>query len=369
MLSSEADITKSLSSYATTQFLAQNSSQYFPVQEVESFKNLATVDLAESKTGFSFNLYSRFSFGAEYFSKKIKNDLFPVFENNKLFLKNLADHTYSGVELNVSYDNFRISEYFMMTSRASFYKYRDVVDKVAFGYNNLAIAGFQDVYKTLMEGEILGAVVGNYYENNAAGQMLIDNFGFPVKSLGRKIIADPTPDFVMKFTHTFNYKMFTLDINWEWKKGGQLWNGTQAVLDYYGRSKTSGDERNVKNYVFSGVNSNGVVNQIPVDFYDANQSVFENRWTRYGYIGVAESYVQNADYVRINSLSLGAKFDVGNFRRSLGVSLFVNNILLWQANSGADPSQNFFGLESGRGLDFFNLPSYKSFGCMVSFQF
>ena len=367
--SSEPDITNSFSSYATTQFLAQNASQYFPVREVESYKNISTVDIAETKAGFNFNIYSRFNFGAEYFSKKITNDLFPVFENGSLLLKNLADHTYSGVELNASHENFRIAKDFTMTNRASFYKYRDVVDKVAFGYNNLAVAGFQDVYKTLTEGQILGAVVGNYYETNAAGQTIIDDFGFPVQSVDKKIIADPTPDFVMKFTHTFNYKMFTLDINWEWKKGGQLWNGTQAVLDYYGRSKTSGDDRNLKNYVFSGVHANGNINQTPVDFYDPNQSVSENRWTRYGYTGVAESYVQNADYVRINSVSLGAKFDVGNFRRSLGVSLFVNNILLWQANSGVDPSQNFYDLDSGRGLDFFNLPSYKSFGCMVSFQF
>lgn len=367
--SSEPDITNSFSSYSTTQFLAQNASQYFPIREVESFKNLSTVDIAETKAGFNFNIYSRFNFGGEYFSRKIINDIFPVFENNSLLLKNLADHTYSGVELNASYENFRIAEDFTMTNRASFYKYRDVVDKVASGYNNLVVAGFQDVYKTLSEGEVLGAIVGNYYETNAAGQTLIDDFGFPVASNTKKIIVDPTPDFVMKFTHTFYYKMFTLDINWEWKQGGQLWNGTQAVLDYYGRSKTSGDDRSLKNYVFSGVHANGNVNQTPVDFYDPNQSVFENRWTRYGYTGVAESYVQNADYVRINSVSLGAKFDVGSFRRSLGVSLFVNNIMLWQANSGADPSQNFYDLDSGRGLDFFNLPSYKSFGCMVSFQF
>ncbi|MBD8082739.1 TonB-dependent receptor [Chryseobacterium caseinilyticum] len=368
-MSSEPDITRSFSSYATTLVTAQNSFQYLPLQEAESFKNLSTIDFAESKVGFSFNYRQKVSFGVDYFQKKIINDIFPVFDNSKISLKNLADHTYKGLELNASYRNLRIGQNFMFSNKASFYKYRDVVDKVVSGYNNLALSGFQDVYKTLSEDQVLGAVVGNYYETNNAGQTIIDDFGFPVASNSKKIIADPTPDFVMKFTHTFNYKMFTLDVNWEWKKGGQLWNGTQAVLDYYGRSKTSGDDRNLKNYVFSGVHANGNVNQIPVDFYDPNLSVFENRWTRYGFTGVAESYVQNADYVRINSVSLGAKFDVGNFRRSLGVSLFVNNIMLWQANSGADPSQNFYDLDSGRGLDFFNLPSYKSFGCMVSFQF
>lgn len=132
-----------------------------------------------------------------------------------------------------------------------------------------------------------------------------------------KIIADPTPDFVMKFNHNFTYKRFSLDINWEWRKGGQVWNGTEAVLDYYGRSYTSGEERNIKNYVFEGVHSDGNTNQIPVDFYDPGRSVRENRWSRYGYPGVAENYIQKADYVRINNISLSAGFPINHGQRSL----------------------------------------------------
>jgi hypothetical protein len=237
------------------------------------------------------------------------------------------------------------------------------------GYDNLALSGFNDIYKTLTEGRVLGSVMGSYFERDPNGKLIIDENGYPKKANGMKIIADPTPDFVLKFNHNFSYKMFSLDINWEWKKGGQVWNGTQAVLDYYGRSQVSGKERNIKNYIFQGVNANGNTNQIPVDFYDPNQSVSENRWTRYGYLGVAENYVQKSDYVRINNISLTTKFDVGKFKRGLGVTFYVNNILLWQANKGVDPNQNFYDFDNGRGLDFFNLPSYKIFGCMVSFQF
>lgn len=211
--------------------------------------------------------------------------------------------------------------------------------------------------------------MGSYYERNAEGKLIIDDYGYPVKASGMKIIADPTPDFVMKFSHQINYKMFALNINWEWKKGGQVWNGTQAVLDYYGRSQTSGDERIIKNYVFEGVNSNGNANQIPVDFYNPNLAVGDNRWTRYGFLGVAENYVEKSDYVRINDITLSAYFDIGNFRRALGVSFYVNNIFLWQANQGVDSNQNFYDFDNSRGLDFFNLPSFKTYGCTVSFKF
>ncbi len=184
-----------------------------------------------------------------------------------------------------------------------------------------------------------------------------------------KIIADPTPDFVMKFNHNFTYKRFSLDINWEWRKGGQVWNGTEAVLDYYGRSYTSGEERNIKNYIFQGVFSDGNTNQIPVDFYDPGRNVQENRWSRYGYAGVAENYIQKADYVRINNISLSASFPVDHSQRTLKFTLYANNLMLWQAKTGADPNQTFYETENGRGLDFFNLPSFKTLGCIVSFKF
>lgn len=366
--STEPDFTRSYSSYSSTLLSAQNRSQYFPIQEVESFRNLSTVDFKEWKTGIHFTPFRRINLEAEYFKRKVFNDIFPVFENNQLLLKNLANHTYEGYEANLSYKTI-LTQNVRFTNKISFYKYRDVVNRVTPGYNNLPIAGFQDVYKSLSEGEILGSVMGSYFETNASGQTIIDSDGYPVKSLNKKIIANPTPDFVMKLTHILEYKRFTLDVNWEWKKGGQIWNGTQAALDYYGRSKTSGDDRNVQNYIFAGVHLDGTINQTPVNFYDANASVYENRWTRYGITGVAEQYVQNADYIRINSVSLGTKIFVGKRRQELSFSVFANNIMIWQANSGADPNQSFYDQDNGEGLDFFNLPSYKSLGCMVSIQF
>lgn len=368
-LSSEPEITRSYASYSTTLLKAENYNQYFPVQEVESFRGLSNINTQEWKIGARLNLGYKISVDGEYFNKKNTDDIFPVFENNQLRLKNVADHTYSGYEFNFAYEKLQLGYDLYITNKVSFFKYKDIVDRTAPGYQNLAVSGFKDIYKTLSEGQALGAVMGSYFERNAAGQLVIDEFGFPKKADGMKIIADPTPDFVMKFNHSFAYKNWSLDINWEWKKGGHLWNGTQAVLDYYGRSYGSGEERNIKNYIFEGVQANGTVNQIPVDFYDPNKDVMENRWSRYGYLGVAENYVQKADYIRINTISLSSDFPINHNKQALRLTFYVNNIMLWQANKGADPNQNFYDMNNGRGLDFFNLPSFKTFGCIVSLKF
>ncbi|WP_123838329.1 hypothetical protein [Chryseobacterium oncorhynchi] len=367
--STEPEVTKSYASYGTTLLKAENYYQYFPVQEAEGFKGLSNINTKEWKIGGKLNFGYYMSLEGEYFNKKITDDVFPIFENNQLKIKNMADHTYSGYEFNFAYDGLRLGNYFFITNKISFFKYKDIVNQVAYGYNNNAVSGFQDIYKTLTEGQVLGAVMGSYFERNPDGQLIIDDSGFPKRGEGMKVIADPTPDFVMKFNHSLSYKKFSLDINWEWKKGGQLWNGTQAVLDYYGRSYDSGEERNIKNYVFQGVHANGNINQTPVDYYDPHRNVQENKWSRYGYLGVAENYVQKADYVRINNISVSANFPINNTRRSLKLTFYINNIVLWQANKGVDPNQNFYDTDNGKGLDFFNLPSFKTFGCIVSFKF
>ncbi|KAA0128441.1 hypothetical protein FY557_09265 [Chryseobacterium sp. SN22] len=368
-MSSEPQLTNSYSFYATTLLKAENSGLYFPADEAVTFNGLSNTGVKEWKTGLRLDAGPKISIEGEYFNRGIFNDVFPVYENNRLQLKNLADHTYKGYEFNFSFNRLRIGSHFFSTQKVSFYKYRDVAGRVESGYNNLAVAGFSDVYKTLTQGQVLGAVMGSYWERTADGQLIIDASGYPQKAAGMKIIADPTPDFIMKFNHHFIFKRLTLDIDWEWKKGGQLWNGTEAVLDYYGRSRTSGDQRDIKNYIFAGINANGNTNETAVDFYDPGRDVLQNRWSRYGYSGVAEAYIQKADYVRISNISLSANLPVNQIKTSLVLTFYVGNILLWQANTGADPNQNFYDQENGRGLDFFNLPSFRTFGCMVSFKF
>lgn len=182
-LSAEPEMAKSYSSYATTRFSAQNYNQYFPLKEVETFNNLSNINIKEGKVGFKLMSNRRgINLVAEYFNRRISDDVFPVFEGQNLILKNLANHTYKGYEVNFSYDRIISNHNFSLGAKASFFKYQDIVDRVNSGYNNLKISGFNDIYKTLSEGQVLGAVMGSYYERNADGKIIIDDSGYPVKA-------------------------------------------------------------------------------------------------------------------------------------------------------------------------------------------
>jgi len=148
-----------------------------------------------------------------------------------------------------------------------------------------------------------------------------------------------------------------------------MWNGTQAVLDYYGRSAASASARNTNNFIFDGVLEDKQPNNIPVAFYDVNTPVEQNRWVRYGYGGVGEEYIQRADVLRLNNISIRYKHWLNKYIQQLTVSLYANNIIVYTPYKGADPGQLLYDYANASGLDYFNLPSLKSFGCTVSIQF
>jgi hypothetical protein len=121
--------------------------------------------------------------------------------------------------------------------------------------------------------------------------------------------------------------------------------------------------------VFAGVLQDKQVNTIPVKFYDASQPVESNRWTRYGHSGVGEEYIQRADVLRLNSVGLSYKQRIRKHLQQITFSLFANNLVLYTPYKGADPAQLLYDQPNTTGLDFFNLPSLKSYGCNISIQF
>ena len=369
----EISLYKSFSNFATTQILPSQISSYFPMKEVVSFKNLEPIKTTEKKLGLQYNfLRNRINFEAVYFQKTFTDDVFPTFENGNLMLKNLANHQNKGFELNLQLNNFPFgdSSEFRDNHKITFTKYRSEVTQVNSQNQLTPIAGFSNIYRGLTKGEALGVIVGTAYKRDNYGNIVIENDGFPLVSPDLKVIGNPIPDFVLKFSHEFKLYYFSLNIDWEWRKGGDIWNGTAANLDYFGRSQNSADQRNTANYTFSGVLQNGNPNTILVDFYNVNQNFENNLYYRYGYTGVAENYISKATQIRLNNilLSYTIKRNILPFNE-LKLSASINNFILWSKCKGVDSTQNFYNSSDVQGLDFYNLPSAKSFAFQVAVKF
>jgi hypothetical protein len=152
----------------------------------------------------------------------------------------------------------------------------------------------------------------------------------------------------------------------DFRKGGDVWNGTRAMLDYYGRSASSGRQRDIRGFVFRGVDESGVVNTIPVNFYDASSPIDANRWVRYGADGVGEAYIEDGTSLRLSQTVLSYFLRVRDKKiNEVKFSIIAQNLFQFTPYSGVDPATSLFGYSSGNGLDLFNMPSTRSVSAQV----
>ena len=349
---------------------------YQPTTEVRSFDGLAPVRHEEYTAGIelSFNNWhsykNRLSFTFNWYQRNINDDVFPTWQSGGIQLANMADHRNRGIELQLNWNRYLGSgRKVNLSNSLSFVKYRAVVSSINKGIKYVPIAGFKDVHKALVPGHAPGVIMGNTWKRDDGGKMIIGPDGFPLVNDKVSVIGDPTPDFTLKhnLSVSINNK-WTVNADLEWRKGGDTWNGTAAVLDYYGRSELTGTQRNTRQYVFDGVQEDGRHNTIPVDFYNSSLPLYQNRWVRYGVAGVAEQYIQKGDCLRLRLVSVSYVPTI-KFLQQLSFSLYANNIILWSPYKGSDPNQLLIDQPGTSGLDFFNLPSSRSFGLNVSFQF
>jgi hypothetical protein len=363
----ELPIGRSFSQNSLLQYTTQQAFQFFPVMEVNSFDNLGAVQHTEYTGRLELSYKYRVTIYSEIFNRKTRDDIFPVWTNGNLVLQNIASHRNKGIELGATVNHN--SHNFNTENTLSFVKYNSKVTDVKDGFDGTPMAGFANIHTAIIKGAPLGSMVGTTYQRDAGNRILIGNDGFPLMDPTLQVIGNPIPDFTMKMTNSINWKMLYLDLNWEWKQGGQMWNGTQAVLDYFGRSASSAALRTTTGYVFDGVLQNKQANTIPVAFYDVNAPVQQNRWTRYGHSGVGAEYIQRADVLRLHTINLTFKKRLKKYPQQLAFSLYANNLILYSSYKGADPNQLLYDQPNATGLDYFNLPSVKSFGCNISIQF
>jgi outer membrane receptor protein involved in Fe transport len=111
----------------------------------------------------------------------------------------------------------------------------------------------------LIRGFSTGTITGSTYQRNQTGQILINAAnGLPLVNGGNQLIADRNPDFTLGTLNTFRYKNWTLSFLWDWKVGGDIYNGTDQVLTNIGKSARTANRNNA--IIVDGVLNDGLQN-------------------------------------------------------------------------------------------------------------
>ncbi len=314
-------------------------------------------------------LRHRISLGANYFSEERSNAVFPVLNNNYT-LANVATIENKGLEAHFGVDIIK-NEKMSWNTNVVFSKNRTQVTKINSSDSRIPISGFSNINQNLIVGQPAGIIVGTGYQRNSNNQILIDTTGYPIVNPEPQIIGDPTPDFQIGFSNNFDIgKQIKIAFTIDWRQGGDIWNGTQQVLNYFGRSQESAQERNIQGFIFDGVTTEGATNTTPVTFLDA----FSNRWTRYGFSGVGESGIVDGSYINLKNVTISYDFikkkrgyQYKTFK-SVKLIFYGNNLFTYSKYDGASPYTALFDGVSAQALQFFNTPLVSEVGFKLNLK-
>ncbi|MBK8787182.1 MAG: SusC/RagA family TonB-linked outer membrane protein [Chitinophagaceae bacterium] len=228
----------------------------------------------------------------------------------------------------------------------------------------------------LIRGFSTGTITGSTYQRNQAGQILINaGTGLPLTNGGNQLIADRNPDFTLGTLNTFRYKNWTLSFLWDWKVGGDIYNGTDQVLTGIGKSARTANRNNA--IVVEGVLNDGLQNTATPTRNTI--AIIPNFLSTYYTTMPDEEFIEkDVNWFRLRDITLNYRFPEKLTKRVKylkAMSFFItgNDLVLFTNYRGADPSINAnnpgtLGV-GGYGMDLGNAPTPigMSFGLKASF--
>ncbi|MFT4848544.1 MAG: TonB-linked SusC/RagA family outer membrane protein [Sediminicola sp.] len=356
----------------------------FPAYDSTSFErssragnpNLTPEETTEFEIGFELAMLdSRLKFDFTYYNKDTKDQIIFVdaapssgfvdrFENVGLVSNEGFEVSLGGSPIKT--DNFSWDIDVNWTT------YENVVEELVEGVDVITLNGFSSTSSVAKAGESYGAIYGNRFARNDAGDVLIDDNGYPLQATTDGVVGDPIPDWFAGISNTFTYKNLSLSVLIDIRQGGDVWCGTCGILDYFGTS--SATLIRDQSTVFAGVvESTGAVNTQSVPYSDPTISENNNYWRRYGFGGLSETAIYDASWVRLREITLSYDFPEkwlnGTFIEAVSLSAFGRNLWLNTNYPGVDPETNLTGDTNGIGLDYFNNPNTKSYGLNVKLNF
>lgn len=251
----------------------------------------------------------------------------------------------------------------------NFSKNENEVTQLADGVDEIEIeAGFGDPGAYVIVGQPYGLLYGSQWAYNDNGDLLIDgSTGLPIFDTISGVIGDPYPDWLMNINTALTWKGLTLSGLLDIRKGGDIWNGTNARMNRIGISEASGERDHT--FVIEGV-----IEQPDGSYTPNNIEIApEDYWGDYlGDFGASSQAIQDGGWVRLREVKLAYQFnlDPKNVVKALNISATGRNLWLKTDYTGVDPENSLTGAGSNiSGFDWFNNPGTKSYLFTVSASF
>ena len=324
------------------------------------------------EVGIDARLWRHLSLSASWYQADTKNQTFdpslpPSSSYTTIYLQ--TGHVRNtGVELSVGYDN-RWGSFRWATNFTYAWNRNEIIELAANAVNpitgeplnleKLDIKGLGKAKYILKEGGTLGDLYttsdlrfndNGYVEVDKSGNLLLTDEGDDI------YLGSVFPDHNLAWRNDFSWKGVNLGLLFTARIGGVCYSATQANLDLYGVSEASAAARDA-----GGVLING---REMVDAQKWYQAIGSQS-------GLPQYYTYSATNFRLQELSLGYTLPAKWFRDKMRmtVSFVGRNLWMIYCKAPFDPEAVASTGLNYQGIDYFMMPSLRSLGFSVKFQF
>ena len=235
---------------------------------------------------------------------------------------------------------------------------------------------YGDVFTSAYLGGSTTALTGKDYQRNAAGQVIVDENGFPkINPNKNELIGNREAKFQAGLNSSMNIYGVQFSFLFDGRYGGDVLNVTGRNLISSGNAKILETYRG-RQVVFDGVmevtDEAGNVSYIPnTKPITLNQTNIINYFYQ-----VSSNFVEDGSYLRLSYVTLGYDFAKlmknQNFFKGLKLNFTCNNVFVLTKYTGTDPVCNASTGQGGTGsagIDNSPVPSTRSYNISLSASF
>ena len=214
-----------------------------------------------------------------------------------------------------------------------------------------------------VEGGSMGDLYTSAFLRDDQGKIIVTDEGAPRRMTTMELMGNVEPDWSLGWNNNLTFGNFTVNLLINSKMGGVVVSQTEAMLDGYGVSKRTGDARDAGGLAVDAVTEEGT----------AVSTVDPETWFLQtgGRNGIMEWYVYDRTNIRLSQLALSYTLNLGESGPldNMTFSLYGRNLFFIYKEAPFDPDLVMSTNRNYQGLDEFNLPTTRTIGLNIKFNF
>ena len=248
--------------------------------------------------------------------------------------------------------------------------------ELADGVENISLGGYVTPNIRASAGDTYPAIYGESFVRDDQGRILVNEnpaaAGYGMPMIGEfKKIGDVSPDFILGVTNSFRlFNIVELFGNVEWKQGGEMYSGTNRLMDLYGTTQKTADGRK-ESFIYDGYKADGTPNDIvrggagDANAYQYLQTTILS--------SLPEAQIYETSFVKIRDIGVNftvpKKYTTSVLIQRASIGFVARNILLWTTLPNLDPETSQGQGNMQGGMDYMSLPQTTSYGVNLNLTF